>query len=1061
MAKKRVASKSTGDHSSSAKPKSATKPSRSKKVSPDWDEKVRFPVSKPSKALHRHFTKDELKIVSVPYTCNLGNDPRESASEDIATLYRFISQHKSVNPIELYSNTAAKTPSIYYQEAVAYLFDKLQSAFPFDSFDRTELRLIAGRLSHTHPRSLNPNVTVKNAVERPGKVALTQAASQLLLGTNYSSQPKMNNVFQRKNTPLTTSMPPTTAPAQLPRIDTTSAPPLVPTAIHTSEPSPAAAPSLATAATPPENHAPLPINTDFSTPKGRPPDANHLSAATQVTPATATAFTLVTARKPPKITEASTTTARPTRKYSIRVRYKLNLSKQNKDAPKILSKLLRSHITSIFTNLMAQDKTVILLPWALASKANCITSPSDLPDINSAAWKTYVYNQSTLSADKECWLQLCWAYDTGPDDIFTSYGVSKEWFEEHKHGAYLCAVHDSDDEIDIGYFRWSGDFIDVNRLTVEFHNFMEINQAKKYHQPYTKLRIAFRIKSHRFLEMGTRKDDRKPNFPGYEKLAPDKAIAVHCHKPDAQTCKTALKMAFNQANKHFTQRPGGYDISYVPSANISQSGHNPTEIVKATDNRGNMTLSHQSVITSLQYFDVDCIRSLDTPIRIDTAPDIPMPLYLWSPTGKPLSFPCRLTLRQVLMGVAHPLPGGPPPGFLNPDGGLHLTKTNDRLFQSVDRVLKSFSNKDSTVFRCTSLTTRNSLARAFMSALPSWILTFFKASAFNAWIKGNIADMDDESFDFGRDEHGIWDGSWTSADENDMESDLLNMPSACPWNMIADLALLQPPAGTNLFTRPTAVADHQPQDHATADDLTVAIADVNGPKNAFKNIQDEDSLTIRKDDDTAASEAPTAQGDHSSSDDDGSETHSDGTNDSHNAEEQYDSAASAPSADEDCSLLGKMKGNTMEEDDSSTDTAMASTKRKRPQLPPIEASPAQHNPYESLEHGLDSPMAEEVPPDPPDEASEQHNINASQVPLPDSPVRDLTMFDRPPSPVLSTPQSVKSTDKTPKKKTQGVNLKAHLKQDDRPARVVTRQSSASGQRPGTAPSGASARSNAV
>jgi hypothetical protein len=71
----------------------------------------------------------------------------------------------------------------------------------------------------------------------------------------------------------------------------------------------------------------------------------------------------------------------------------------------------------------------------------------------------------------------------------------------------------------------------------------------------------------------------------------------------------------------------------------------------------------------LKMFESTCIFQLDSPIKFDIDPQVPMPSYLWENRDNPReAFPRTLTLRQVLMGLPFPLPNGPVPGQKDENG---------------------------------------------------------------------------------------------------------------------------------------------------------------------------------------------------------------------------------------------------------------------------------------------------------------------------------------------------------------------------------------------------------
>ncbi len=1062
MDRKRAAFKTTCRHAPKAAKVTDTKaprPTTDDRPPPDYDRKIKFPITRVGTKLDRHFTNDERPFAVIPYLAYKGDISENCASDDVTLLFRYVQKYQSDHPSGTLSSASVNPPFEYYQRSVQLLFDPTIKAFPDRYGDRTTLRLIAGRLSHTHPMTLNEDMfrTKRMVADNPGRAIKALAASQFHLGSNFSTQTPITSMFPSKalfnsKQPAQASGTVKIAPGLV-----KPAPPVTHAPVAT-----ATVPNVATAAA-----ATAPTVTEGPL-LGRPPDSSTTQAAVTVpasasTPPTEAPFTPVpTAHRARPNRQA----ALPSRRYIIRMRYKFTIPKA--DAPPAGS-TPRSHlqtlVTTVFAQLLALDPTIVLLPWALNSTDAPYATPTDMPlDTSSQRWTKYAHNQSTPRFNDGCWLMLCWAYDAALEEYFTSYGTNKTWFTDGHHTAYPCVLHDSDDELDIGYFRWSGDFIDPDRLLHEFHLWNE-NYFGSRHRNYDQPIIAFRVRSHKRLEF-PRKDKNKVNFAGYNKPAPDKALTVYCHKPQAQTCKNLLKRAFNNDDRPYTLRPGLYDISYVGADCVSQAGHTATistssKKVKEINVKQDLNHSHRTHLASLSVFEVDSIRSLDTPVTIQSAPDIPLPLYLWSTDGTPPTFPCKLTLRQVLMRVPYPLPAGPPIGYTDPDGGLHITKTADRLFNSIDRVQKSFTNKDQHVIRYTVHNSRADLAAAFIGALPSWIETFFHGRVFRHWMEGDLTDLDDETFHFSVDDNGIWDGYWTSSDDNDLASNLQNMPVPC--SDIVDMSLVTTPgATTDPFSQPQRpnVAAFQPADHATLGEQTSGTAADLGPKNAFKNAQDDDSLTIRKEEVSVISEVPTAFGDRTINGEDVDSSIA--TRDNPEPMQDDDSNYTAPTAFGDRSLVQGMEQHHL------LDRSSSSTEPPVDNSVASEDTPVAGRRSVASEHGsdglssrypiyasippLDDMEAEFIPeaPDPREEQVEQMDDSSSSSPT---------------SSAISAKTS-RSLDKTPQKANTGSKHRTRSKhkatglQPGSSVRI-TRHAAKTATGLGTAPPGASAGSNDV
>jgi hypothetical protein len=222
--------------------------------------------------------------------------------------------------------------------------------------------------------------------------------------------------------------------------------------------------------------------------------------------------------------------------------------------------------------------------------------------------------------------------------------------------------------------------------------------------PYTPPIVGLKLRSMKNLE-ATRLNPKKVNWYGVHKAAPNKAFQVICHKPHSSSCKAAFESAFNTF-EHFKYRPGMYKIKYIPATgviNTGNSGVGNTLMEEAVSRRLTIESADTKALLTWHVFESDCISHLDTPIKFDTQPLVPFPTYLWSNTGQPQTFPCKLTLRQVLLGIAYPPPNGYPSGHLDAKGGIHIVSPYNQLFLSVDLVQKSYAQRDQNIIKCVAL----------------------------------------------------------------------------------------------------------------------------------------------------------------------------------------------------------------------------------------------------------------------------------------------------------------------------------------------------------------------
>ena len=111
-------------------------------------------------------------------------------------------------------------------------------------------------------------------------------------------------------------------------------------------------------------------------------------------------------------------------------------------------------IRSIFNFDLQEDKTVILRPWDATSTLVSFASPKDLPDAsNDALWKKYAGGLGTISFGHNIWSSVHWGYSVDHES-FQWPGKHKDLFESQSIGAYPHVIHDSDKEVDLGYWTW-------------------------------------------------------------------------------------------------------------------------------------------------------------------------------------------------------------------------------------------------------------------------------------------------------------------------------------------------------------------------------------------------------------------------------------------------------------------------------------------------------------------------------------------------------------------------------------------------------------------------------
>ena len=129
----------------------------------------------------------------------------------------------------------------------------------------------------------------------------------------------------------------------------------------------------------------------------------------------------------------------------------------------------KSILANLFTKYQHEDPSVILLPWLQDSTALPIYTVDTLPNPNNLdTLKVHIANPSRFRWGGPIWCSIRWSFNTSFDN-FSDQGVHSAWFKTQDHGSYPAVLHETDKEMELGFFAWSGDFLDTNRLLQEFH----------------------------------------------------------------------------------------------------------------------------------------------------------------------------------------------------------------------------------------------------------------------------------------------------------------------------------------------------------------------------------------------------------------------------------------------------------------------------------------------------------------------------------------------------------------------------------------------------------------
>jgi hypothetical protein len=247
------------------------------------------------------------------------------------------------------------------------------------------------------------------------------------------------------------------------------------------------------------------------------------------------------------------------------------------------------------------------------------------------------------------------------------------------------------------------------------------------------------------------------------RTTPYKPVQVWGDSKQAEACIAKIIQLFNQRT-NFLDRPGQYDIDFVPAPGFLMSGNHAEDTSEVARHK-RLERGHINCLTNMVMLSTYAIQNIDAAIMVDkpegmiSAPYI----YTFAKHAKPETFPTKLTLREILLTLPFPLQdGGPTQEELlkkDPNGRKNPNRS-DRLFHTVDlnSNASALSEKEQITFTC--YPSRVHLASTFIAALPSFITQFYP-KATDAWISPTH-QLDDCNCDFIFDDSGTWTGHWTS-----------------------------------------------------------------------------------------------------------------------------------------------------------------------------------------------------------------------------------------------------------------------------------------------------------
>jgi hypothetical protein len=655
-----------------------------------------------------------------PYTKNT-----PSLKNDLKTLVVFVLQVNGVPQAMTLKLNDNSIPMAWWSTAMAILFDTYEIEIRTME-ELTRLQIIVFRLAHTHPKNLCEGYVKKTkSIKDPSRLEKALWAASIYLGTLFrnpvkKTQPTMNDYFSK-----TAATPRTNNAA-------TNSNTITPAAQTTNQ---TAQQDISRCPTPPAR------NGDSSTPV----NSNNTSYA-------------AVASKPPPPQKPAPSTDKLSK---IRMKFKFEFPAKEDITDAHLRTLncyeyFRHLLGTLLGKYKDEDPKICILPWKLGASNTPILVPSKVPKTKDLL-EPYVSGLTTPAWATSIWFHCHLAFNPkGPGLVtFPHYkGTYSEWFKTHGHVATFLNVHDSDDEVNIGILRYSGDFVDLDRLLSKFHDsyrgkkIIDKNLLGIY-------RVGFKIDHSDLLgKEKWEKGRRKKSKIGLPSLFADanlsacyshyrnnhlRPIQVWCHTTHAFPCKEELIRQFNR-NQHFLDRPGQYEFSFLANSKYQLTGHvhvGSSEEQAATAATIALLKSiHVQTAGSLIVLHSKVVHNIDTAVMIKNIT---------------LTYPLNRERKTL----------SPAKRWEQPK-----VDTSDRLFYSVDLDTRSGGIQ----FAC--LSGRLSMASSFIAALPDYLEQFYDLDALETWVPQENS-MDTGRFEFLFDSEGRWTGQWKSSDDTQLEMDLL------------------------------------------------------------------------------------------------------------------------------------------------------------------------------------------------------------------------------------------------------------------------------------------------
>lgn len=311
------------------------------------------------------------------------------------------------------------------------------------------------------------------------------------------------------------------------------------------------------------------------------------------------------------------------RQYKHRMQLRIQIGEKDKE--KTAATMGLETLQSLLTHYQTYDPKTIIVPWKEEemTKYPAITKAKNFP-MKLSEFKPYA-DRFRPKAKAGVWLKMRIAANT-PGENFTSKDGSdaQDWFDDEGALGYLCCVQNSEDVVEVGYFVYSGAFIDVVRLQAEILKELEAGKAD------TEWKIGCRVK--RCVEL------EKTNEGGHWCLANNQMVAFEADRKQAKSIAGKLTRRFNPQEDGplpVMQRPGNYQhLRFLPAPEFVRQG------TRGKTNRNAMLRKHQAIVQSLDLIINEDIKKLDEETKM--------------PSGE------IKTLRSILMNLTYPL--APKPG---------------------------------------------------------------------------------------------------------------------------------------------------------------------------------------------------------------------------------------------------------------------------------------------------------------------------------------------------------------------------------------------------------------